>query len=261
MSANTPEARTVVVTGAGSGIGLAIANAFAAAGDTVYACDVNGDRLEHATAALGPSVHARVADVSSYDEVEQLIQTAKTETGRLDVLVNNAGIADGKADITQTSLDLWRRIMSINLDGCFHGCKAAAAIMIEQGHGRIVNMSSISSFKGAVNGVAYTASKCAIVGLTKRVAADLGPSGITVNAVCPGSIVTAIGANSEALLGAAYPSGNQSTTSDERIRELVPTGRRGSADEVAATVLFLASAEAGYINGAEIPVDGGWVAM
>jgi NAD(P)-dependent dehydrogenase (short-subunit alcohol dehydrogenase family) len=248
-----------LVTGAGSGIGLAIATAFVGAGDTVYFCDIDAERVHSASEALGATAHGEVVDVSDYDQLKALVERAVRETGRLNVMVNNAGVADGKASIEKTGLDLWRRVISINLDGCFFGCKLASEIMIGQGSGRIINMASISSFRGAVNGVAYTASKHGIVGLTERLASDLGPSGITVNAVGPGAIETGVSVNSEALLGDSYPTGSASTTSDEKLREIVPLGRRAKPQEVASVVLFLASEAASYVSGATVPIDGGWL--
>jgi len=203
--------RTVVVTGAGSGIGLATAQAFAAAGDTVYACDVDAERLETAVGTLGDGAQGGVVDVSSYDDVRDFVTRAKEETGQLDAIVNNAGVADGKPSIAETSLDLWRKVLGINLDGCFHGCKVASEIMLEQGSGRIVNVASVSSFRGGMNGVPYTVSKAGILGLTRRLAFDLGPSGITANAICPGAITTGIGDNSQQLLGDQFPQSKQGT--------------------------------------------------
>jgi NAD(P)-dependent dehydrogenase (short-subunit alcohol dehydrogenase family) len=253
--------RTVVVTGAGSGIGLAIAQAFAEAGDAVFACDVSPERVEAAVATLGDSAQGGVVDVSSFDQVKAFVEGAASETGRLDVMVNNAGVADGKPSITETSIELWRRVLDINLDGCFYGCKVAAEIMISQGNGRIINIASVSSFRGGMNGIPYTVSKAGILGLTRRMAFDGGPSGVTTNAICPGAIATDIPANSRSVLGADFPESSQGIgTPTDMIKLLVPAGRRGSPEEVAAVALFLASEAAGYVNGVAVPVDGGWLA-
>jgi NAD(P)-dependent dehydrogenase (short-subunit alcohol dehydrogenase family) len=251
--------RTVVVTGAGSGIGLATAQAFAAAGDTVYACDVDPGRIDAAAASIGDRAVGGVVDVSDYDQVRDFVTRAKRETGQLDVIVNNAGVADGKPNIADISIELWRKVLSINLDGTFFGCRVAAEIMREQGSGRIVNVASISSFRGGMNGAPYTVTKAGILGLTRRIAFDLGPHGITANVICPGAITTGIGDNSKELLGDQFPE-SAGLTSADALKTLVPAARRGSAEEVAAVAVFLASPEASYVNGTAIAVDGGWLA-
>jgi 3-oxoacyl-[acyl-carrier protein] reductase len=252
--------RTVVVTGAGSGIGAAIARAFASLGDRVFAADISEERIEHVCAGLGDTVKAVVLDVSDEAAVRRTISEAQSETGRLDVLVSNAGVGDGKPDFVDTATELWRRVLDINLSSAFYAGREAARIMAAQGGGRIVNVASVSTFAARANGVPYTVSKAGMFGLTQRMAYELGPSGITVNAILPGAITTGIGATTAEVLGDAFPNVPHPLMTDEALRELVPLGRRGSPEEVAAAAVFLASPEASYINGVMLPVDGGWLA-
>src|SRR4051812_29716627 len=124
--------RTVLVTGAGSGIGAATAEAFAAAGDTVFVCDISAERAEAVGARAGEHAHACVVDVSDESAVQGAVTRARSETGRFDVLVNNAGVGDGQPHIVETTTELWRRVLDINLSGSFYAARAAAAIMLEQ---------------------------------------------------------------------------------------------------------------------------------
>jgi len=252
--------RTVVITGAGSGIGAAIAAAFAHLGDRVYGCDISGDRINEACAGLGDDVTPVVLDVADEEAVQRVIRDANEQTGQLDVLVNNAGVGDGKPDFAHTTTELWRRVLDINLSGTFYAGREAARIMVPRGHGRIVNMASVSTFSGRANGIPYTVSKAAIFGLTQRMAFELGPHGVTVNAILPGAITTGIGATTPEILGDLFPDVSHPLISDEAMRNLVPVGRRGTPEEVAVAAVFLASDEASYINGVMVPVDGGWLA-
>ena len=252
--------RTVVVTGAGSGIGAAIARAFDQLGDRVSAFDISSERLEAVLGELSDRARGTVVDVSDEEDIRGAVKTANDEAGSLDVLVNVAGVADGKPEFVQTTTELWRRILDVNLSGTFYASQEAARIMIEQGSGRIINMASISTFSARANGAAYTVSKAGIYGLTQRLAWELGSHGITVNAILPGAITTGIGGNTRELLGDLFPqsSGGLMTAAD--LAALVPVGRRGTADEVAAAAVFLASEAASYINGVALPVDGGLLA-
>jgi NAD(P)-dependent dehydrogenase (short-subunit alcohol dehydrogenase family) len=252
--------RTVVVTGAGSGIGAAIATAFAEVGDRVYGCDISQARIEEVCARLGENAKPVVLDVSDEQAVQGIIRQADEETGQLDVLVNNAGVADGKPDLVNATTELWRRVLDINLSGSFYAGREAARIMVPRGSGRIINMASVSTFSGRANGVPYSASKAGIMGLTQRMAFELGPHGITVNAILPGAITTGIGATTEEVLGDAFPNVSHPLLSAEALRSIVPVGRRGSPEEVAAAAIFLASEAASYINGVMLPADGGWLA-
>jgi NAD(P)-dependent dehydrogenase (short-subunit alcohol dehydrogenase family) len=253
--------RTVAITGAGSGIGRAIAEAFVEARDRVFISDVQEESVRQLASELGSSASASRVDVSSYEQVVAFLQAAHAETGRLDVLVNAAGVFDGYAGVLETGEDLWRRVLDINLNGTFFGCKAAAELMTKQGSGRIISIGSVASFRGAADGIAYTAAKAGMLGLTRRLAVDVGRYGVTANLICPGVIPTGIRANSEQVLGDLSPDQQQGVgVSEDLMNFLIPARRKGKPSEVAAVAVFLASDGAAYINGEAIAVDGGWLA-
>jgi 3-oxoacyl-[acyl-carrier protein] reductase len=253
--------RTVAITGAGSGIGRAIVEAFAAQGDRLYISDI----LAEPVAALAEELDADVAvsrvDVSDTSDVREFVKGAFDETGRLDVVVNAAGVFDGYAGILETSEDLWRRVIEIDLSGSFYVSKAAAELMVPQGSGRILNIGSVASFRGAADGIAYTAAKTGMLGMTRRMAVDVGRHGVTTNLICPGVIPTGIRANSQEVLGDLSPEQQKGVgVSPDLMNFLIPARRKGDPSEVAALAVFLASEGAGYINGQAIAVDGGWLA-
>jgi NAD(P)-dependent dehydrogenase (short-subunit alcohol dehydrogenase family) len=252
--------RTVAITGAGSGIGRAIARAFAVQGDVVLLGDVSERRVAESKDELDPfgEIHAHVVDVTDFGAVERFVDAADAAGPGLAVHVNSAGVFDGYAGIEETSPELWRRIIDVNLTGCFHGCKAAGAVMARRGNGRIVNIGSVAGQHGGADGLSYAASKAGIEGMTRRLALDLAPHGVTANVVAPGVITTDIRQNSAEVLGDLVDVNRGVGTSSEKMDWLIPIGRPGRADEVAAAVVFLASAEAAYITGQVLHIDGGW---
>jgi NAD(P)-dependent dehydrogenase (short-subunit alcohol dehydrogenase family) len=252
--------RVVAVTGAGSGIGRAIARAFAERGDIVHASDVSERRLGETVAELAPRgvVRTHVADVADFAAVKRFVEAADADGDGLAVFVSCAGVFDGYAGIDETSPELWHRVLDVNLTGCFHGCKAASAVMAPRGRGRIISIGSVAGTHGGADGLAYAASKAGIEGMTRRLALDLGRSGITANVVAPGVISTAIRANSAEVLGDLVDVDRGVGTSSEKMDWLIPVGRPGRADEVAAAVLYLASDDAAYITGQVLHIDGGW---
>lgn len=251
-----------MVTGAGSGIGRAIAEAFAAEGDTVFVCDISQSRIDEVAQALGASDRGAVVDVSDDEQVTGFVRAAHERTGRLDVLVNAAGIFDGYAGVSETTPELWRRVLEVNLTGCFLGTKAASELMIVQGSGRIISIGSIATFRGGADGIAYSAAKAGMHGMTRRLAIDVGRHGVTANMICPGVIPSGIRANSEEVLGDLSPAqGRGIGVTQELMDFLIPAGRQGLPEEVAAVAVFLASAGAAYVNGTAVSVDGGWVAV
>lgn len=256
--------RTVLVTGAASGIGYGIARAFAHEGDIVHLADVSARRLDEARRYLGSdlNVHSHVVDISDDSAVRELISNVAHGVGTIDVVVNSAGVFDGFSDIRETTVELWRRVIDINLTGTFQVCKAVAELMIEQKTGRIINIGSIAATRASADGVSYVASKAGLVGLTKRLAVDLGPYGITANIICPGTIATDIRANSGEVLGGIVDMnrGVSATMSKELKDWMIPAHRAGTVDEVAGLAVFLAAESAAYINGQAIDVDGGWTA-
>jgi NAD(P)-dependent dehydrogenase (short-subunit alcohol dehydrogenase family) len=256
--------RTAVVTGGETGIGLAISSALAAAGADV----VIGGILEDAGAKAveqmrqaGQRAEFRRTDVRVAAQIEALLSAATARSGRLDIMVNNAGVFDGFASCLETTERLWDQVININLRGCFLGCQAALRRMVPQRSGRIVNMSSVGGLRGAADGLAYTASKFGIIGVTRQLASTYAEHGITVNAVCPGVIATEIRQNSATILGSDAPDMQRGVGTDpDAYKRMVPAKRKGLTSEVAATVMFLVSDEAAYINGQAVAVDGGWTA-
>ncbi len=260
------DGRVAVVTGAGSGNGLAIATRYAREGAAVAIGEYSETRGEAAEAEIvrngGRAVFVPT-DVRNWDDVDRLIARTVEDFGRLDVLVNNAGVLDGYATCLDTSLELFEEVMAINVRGVFFGCKRALAEMVVSGYGKIVNIASVAGLVAMGGGCTYTMSKHAIVGLTRQLACEYGPRGIRVNAICPGSIATPLRQNSMEILGAMAPEMSQAgvgAMSPERLREMIPLGGRGAPDDVAAAAAFLASADSDYMNGHTLVVDGGWTA-
>jgi NAD(P)-dependent dehydrogenase (short-subunit alcohol dehydrogenase family) len=227
--------RRVVVTGASSGIGEAIAAAFANAGGRVAGLSLEG---------AGPVEIAVEADTGDSDAVDGLARRVVDEWGGIDVWVNNAARLMVRP-VVQTSDQEWQDLLRGNLNGYFYGCRAAARTMTAQGTGRILNITSAADVLAVPDLGAYTAAKGAIVGLTKVLALELAPAGITVNAVAPGAIDTPLNAT-------AYTQEVRRT-----YEQRIALGRIGTAAEVADVVLFLASDAARYVTGQELVVDGG----
>ncbi|HUG38183.1 MAG TPA: SDR family NAD(P)-dependent oxidoreductase [Candidatus Limnocylindrales bacterium] len=255
--------QVVIVTGAGSGIGRGIAVEMAARGARVAALDLDGATAEETAALIvkaGGKVMAVQGDTSRADDVDRAVTTAVKELGPLDVMVNNAGILDGYFDVDEMDERLWRRVIDIDLTGVFLGCRRALAEMLPRRRGRIVNMASVAGLNGTGGGAAYVAAKHGVVGLTRQMAVTYGARGITVNAVCPGPILTGLRQHSQAILGPDVPdmSGRGVAVNDEQVRAIVPAGRRGTVADIAGAVCYLASADADYVNGHTLVVDGGW---
>jgi NAD(P)-dependent dehydrogenase (short-subunit alcohol dehydrogenase family) len=211
-------------------------------------------------AGAGGHAIASRGDTSRVADLDQAVTRAVRELGTLDIMVNNAGILDGYLDVDETDEALFRRVIDINLTGVFLGCKRALQAMLPRGRGRIINMASVAGLNGTGGGAAYVASKHGVVGLTRQMAVVYSARGITVNAICPGPILTGLRQHSMDILGPDTPdmTGRGIAVSDEQVRAICPAGRRGTAEEIAAAACFLASDEAAYITGHTLVVDGGW---
>jgi len=255
--------RMAVVTGAGSGIGRAIAQALAARGAGVAALDLDAASAKETASLIGTSggrAEAYQCDTSVAAEVDRAVTAAVQALGPLEIMVNNAGILDGYFNVDEMDEALWRRVIDIDLTGVFLGAKRALREMLPRGRGRIVNMASVAGLNGTGGGAAYIAAKHGVVGLTRQMAVVYSARGITINCVCPGPILTNLRQHSQQILGPGVPdmSGRGIAVNDEQIRAVVPAGRRGTVEDIASAVCYLASDEAGYVTGHSLVVDGGW---
>ncbi|MEU4657451.1 SDR family NAD(P)-dependent oxidoreductase [Streptomyces sp. NPDC023723] len=246
--------RSVIVTGAGSGIGRAAALAFAGQGDRVVVADLNAEGAAAVVKEIeqaGGTAVAVTGDLSDQAVVDRVAATAVERFGGVDVLVNNAGIMDRMSALADVADAEWERVLRVNLTAPFQLTRAVLPHMLAAGRGAIVNTASEAALRGSAAGAAYTASKHGVVGLTKSLAVMYRGKGIRANAICPGGTATAISVDADqaasgpATIGAHY----------------VNMGRVSRPEEQAAAIVFLASDAASNINGAILPVDDGWSAV
>ncbi len=240
--------KVAIVTGAGAGIGAAVAAAFADEGASVAVVDMDADAARGIADRLGTERALAVqADVTSLDETRAMAESVVERFGRIDVLVNNAGVRFIEP-FAEMSVATWQRTIDVNLTGTFLASQAVIGTMLGQGRGKIVNIASTTGVLALTKRSAYAASKAGVIGLSKALAYELSGQGIWVNAVAPGP--------TETPLNAPY-------FEDDDMRALlqreIPLGRWGQPDEVAAAVLFLASDDSDYVCGAVLAVDGGWL--
>ena len=235
--------KTVVVTGSARGIGRSIAESFAALNANVVICDLDQQQVEAVAAEIGDRAVGFKADVTAAADLEQLFDQVVEKFGRIDVLVNNAGITRDTLMIRMNEKD-WDTVLDINLKGSFLATKLAAKIMMKQRSGRIISISSVVGLTGNAGQANYAASKAGLIGFTKSAAKELAARGITVNAVAPGFIQTEM---TEAMTDAAK----------EAFLAQVPLKRPGLPQDVASAVMFFASDAAAYVTGQVLAVDGG----
>ena len=228
--------KTAVVTGGASGIGRAIAQRLEADGHHVATIDLQRSDADF----------AYTADVTDREQVDAALDNIRSQLGPVSILVNAAGL-DGFSRFSEISFNNWQRVINVNLNGVFHCCQAVLPDMIDEGWGRIVNISSSSMHSGVPGMAAYVSSKAAVVGLTKVLALEYGRKGITVNTIPPGFIETPM--MRESLRRGVFDLDKQVAST--------PVGRIGQPEDIAATCAFLVSAEAGYITGQVIGVNGG----
>ncbi|MET8992680.1 glucose 1-dehydrogenase [Nonomuraea wenchangensis] len=247
---NAFDDRVALVTGAGSGIGRAMAVAFARAGARVVAADVDRARAEETAAIVGEAALAVTADVGDQASVAALTEAAISAYGRIDVLCNNAGILDTMALPAEIAPEVWDRVIRVNLTGAFLVTHAVLPHLLRQGRGAIVNTASEAGIRGGAAGAAYTASKHGVIGLTRSVAWAYAKDGIRCNAILPGPTATNIAD------GATFdPAGAARLSPVLALGELM-----AQPEQMADAALYLASDAASFVNGAIVPVDGGWSA-
>ncbi|KAA9156740.1 SDR family oxidoreductase [Amycolatopsis acidicola] len=250
----TEAPRTIVITGAGRGIGASIARAFAAAGDAVAVVDIDAGLADKTAAELTAAGHRALAveaDVTSATDVDSAITTVERTLGPVGVLVNNAGVAaEGLAGVAGVEESAWDLDFGVNVKGPYLLCRRVLPAMLERGAGMIVNIASVAGIRGRRAGAAYTASKHALIGLTRSITAYYGRSGVRCNAVCPGGVDSGFQAG---------------VAGDEETAQLVAEfrasmPRRGLPEEVASIAVFLASEGASFMNGSAVVADAGWTA-
>jgi xanthoxin dehydrogenase len=245
------ENKVVAITGAASGFGEAAAIRFVAEGAKVVLGDIQEEAGQKVAASLGDAAVFVKCNVTSEDDVANLVDTAVTRFGRLDVMYNNAGIVGAAGPIADTVTDEWKFTIDILLNGVYYGCKHAARVMIPQGSGSIVSMSSTAGLMGGLGPHAYATAKHAVIGLTKNVACELAQYGIRANAISPAGMATPMVA---ALQG--DPSDIEGTK--KTLAAASPLkGRAGVADDVVNAALWLASDESGYTTGHTLTTDAG----
>jgi len=239
-----PEIRTALVTGAARGIGLAIARRLAADGLRIALLDLDRDRLAAAARELGHSTVALAADVTRSAEVDAAVQAVVDRWGRLDVLVNNAGITGRSFPIWELDDADWERVLAVDLTSVFYCCRAAIRVMLRQESGRIVNIASIAGKEGNPTLVPYSSAKAGVIGLTKALAKEVATRGIIVNAVAP------------AVIGTELLQQMEQSTVDLLVSK-IPMRRVGRPEEVAALVAWLTSDECSFSTGAVYDLSGG----
>ncbi|MDO7853528.1 glucose 1-dehydrogenase [Hymenobacter convexus] len=251
------QGKNIIITGAAMGLGLATAKELAARGANLVLVDYNQASLTQAQqeiAAQSPAVRlvTVVADVSKEEAVKNYVDEAVKAFGRIDGLYNNAGIEGKQASIVDYDIEVFKKVIDINLMGVYYGLRYVLPVMQAQQYGRIVNVASVGGIRGVLNQMPYVASKHAVSGMTKNSALEYGRYGITTNAIAPGAILTPMVADAFKQVNPADPK-----QAETEYAQRNPTKRLGLPEEVAKVVTFLLSDDASYLNGQTIAIDGG----
>ncbi len=247
--------KVVLITGGSAGIGEAAAKLFAAGGASIAIADID-DAGEKVVAQLkkdGTQAAFFKVDVSDPQQMKQCVQDTVKEFGQIDVFLNNAGIEGEINPLMDYSDETFDKVMQVNVKGVFNGLKHVLPVMVEQGAGSVVNTSSVAGIRGFPGFAAYSASKHAVIGLTRVAAAEVASQGVRVNAVCPGPVDTRMMESIEEKVGE-----DQARASFE---ESIPSGRYATVEEIAEVMVFLSSEEASAVNGVAYPIDGGQTAI
>ena len=244
MTAGRFDGQAALVTGAATGIGYEVARRIVEEGGSVALVDINGARAQESAARLGGRALGLAADVADEPSIAGAVAEAAGRFGRLDVLVNSAGITGPNVPLESYGADDWRRVMDVNINGTFFACKAAVPVMRKGGYGRIVNIASIAGKEGNPNASAYSTSKAAVIGLTKSLGKELATTEIRVNAVTPAAVKTEIFAQ-------------MTQAHIDFMLSKIPRGRFVEVVEIASVVAFAASAECSFTTGAVFDVSGG----
>ena len=246
MKTTTTKQRIAIVTGGGSGIGLAIATTFVRSSILTIIIGRDQKKLNAAKKSLGDLCQTICQDLDNFEAIPGLIDQVMREHGHIDILVNNAGI-NMKKDFTDVTDQEFERILHTNVHSVFAMCREVVRVMLPQGKGHIINISSMASQYGIPKVIAYTASKSAVEGMTRAMAVELSPKGILVNCIAPGFIATDM--SSKALNGDAERK--------QKVFSRTPLGHLGDPADIGDAALFLASDQAKYVTGVVLPVDGG----
>lgn len=249
--------KVIVITGAGMGLGLSVAKELASQGAHLVLVDYNDKALEDAKEEIAEAhpdskILTVVADVSSEEAVKNYVDEAVKAFGRIDGLYNNAGIEGKQASITEYDVNIFKKVIDINLMGVYYGLRYVIPVMQKQKFGRIVNAASVGGIRGVLNQMPYVASKHAVSGMTKNAALEYGKDGILTNAIAPGAILTPMVAEAFREVNPADPKAAEAEYAQRN-----PTKRLGLPHEVAKVVAFLLSEDNGYVSGQTIAIDGG----